>query len=151
MAMLVAFSSCSDSGSTDVVPEITVMPVEVRFESEGGQQTVTLKANDSWAFAKGVNWVTLSQNSGSATKEGITLTLVADFNPGYERQGEMTFRCGSKTAAVKVYQAATSSSTDEIIEPEADKWYIYRKAKSIQSGKSYLLFAKDKIVFSDII
>ena len=145
MAMLVAFSSCSDSGSTDVVPEITVMPVEVRFESEGGQQTVTLKANDSWAFAKGVNWVTLSQNSGSATKEGITLTLVADFNPGYERQGEMTFRCGSKTAAVKVYQAATSSSTDEIIEPEADKWYIYRKAKSIQSGKSYLLFAKDKI------
>ena len=145
MAMLLAFSSCSDSGSADVVPEITITPDEVQFESEGGQQTVTLKANDSWAFAKGVNWVTLSQNSGGAAKDGVTLTLVAELNAGYERQGEMSFRCGSKTATVKVYQAGAGSSSDEIIVPESDKWYIYRKTNSIQSGKSYLFFAEDKI------
>lgn len=143
--MLMALSSCGESGSKDVLPEITIMQDEVRFESAGGSQTITLKANDSWSFAKGVAWVTLSQISGGATKDGVTLTLVAGLNTGYERQGEMTFKCGSRTASVKVYQAGAGSSSEEIIEPEADNWYIFRKAKAIQSGKSYLFFANNKI------
>jgi len=143
--MLMALSSCGESGSKDVLPEITIMQDEVRFESAGGSQTITLKANDSWSFAKGVAWVTLSQISGGATKDGVTLTLVAGLNTGYERQGEMTFKCGSRTASVKVYQAGAGSSSDEIVEPESDKWYIYRKASSVQSGKSYLFFANNKI------
>ncbi len=143
--MLMALSSCGESGSKDVLPEITIMQDEVRFESAGGSQTITLKANDSWSFAKGVAWVTLSQISGGATKDGVTITLVAGLNTGYERQGEMTFKCGSKTASVKVYQAGAGSSSDEIIEPESDSWYIFRKAKAIQSGKSYLFFANNKI------
>ena len=143
--MLMALSSCGESGSKDVLPEITIMQDEVRFESAGGSQTITLKANDSWSFAKGVAWVTLSQISGGATKDGVTLTLVAGLNTGYERQGEMTFKCGSRTASVKVYQAGAGSSSEEIIEPESDNWYIFRKAKAIQSGKSYLFFANNKI------
>ena len=143
--MLMALSSCGESGSKDVLTEITIMQDEVRFESAGGSQSITLKANDSWSFAKGVAWVTLSQISGGATKDGVTLTLVAGLNTGYERQGEMTFKCGSRTASVKVYQAGAGSSSEEIIEPEADNWYIFRKAKAIQSGKSYLFFANNKI------
>ena len=143
--MLMALSSCGESGSKDVLPEITIMQDEVRFESAGGSQSITLKANDSWSFAKGVAWVTLSQISGGATKDGVTLTLVAGLNTGYERQGEMTFKCGSRTASVKVYQAGAGSSSEEIIEPESDNWYIFRKAKAIQSGKSYLFFANNKI------
>jgi hypothetical protein len=80
--MLMALSSCGESGSKDVLPEITIMQDEMRFESAGGSQTITLKANDSWSFAKGVAWVTLSQISGGATKDGVTLTLVAGLNTG---------------------------------------------------------------------
>ena len=145
MVMLLAFASCADGGSKEQLPELSILENEVRFESAGGSQTITLKANDSWSFSKGVSWVTLSQISGGASTDGVTLTLVASVNTGYEREGEMSFKCGTKTASVKVYQAGAGSSTDEIITPDPEKWYIFRKAKTIQDGKSYLIFAKNKV------
>ncbi len=144
IAVLALFSSCGGN-SDDVLPEITIMQDEVRFESAGGSQTITLKANAAWSFSKGVDWIQADPISGGAMPSGTTITFVAKMNTGYEREGMMTYKCGSKTASVKVYQAGAGSSTDEIITPENDKWYIFRKAKDIVSGKSYLFFANNKI------
>ena len=84
IAVLALFSSCGGN-SDDVLPEITIMQDEVRFESAGGSQTITLKANAAWSFSKGVDWIQADPISGGATPSGTTITFVAKMNTGYER------------------------------------------------------------------
>lgn len=145
MAMLTIIISCGGDGSDDTLPNISILENEIHYEAAGGPQTITLKANGTWYLSKGVAWVKATPSSGTASKDAISITMNAEVNIGYEREGMMTFKCGSKEVSVKVSQSGAGTSTDEIITPLGDNWYIFRKATVIESGRSYLFFAKNRI------
>lgn len=145
MAIQAFFCSCQNSGTKDTLPSISIAENEVRFDAVGGEKTITVTANGSWSFDKGVDWVTVSPSSGGASKNGMSVTLKAKINTGAEREGMLSFKMGTRSASVKVSQSAAEVPSGEIITPESDKWYVFRRATVLESGRSYLFFAKNVI------
>lgn len=145
IAAAAVFGACQDKGSSETLPSISIVENEVRFEAVGGEQKITVMANGSWSLDKGVDWITVSPTSGGASKNGMPVTLKAKINTGAERDGSLSFKIGTRTASVKVWQAGADVTGGEVVVPENDKWYVFRRATVLESGRSYLFFAKNVI------
>ena len=72
------------------------------------------------------------------------VTVKAAENTGDERSAEVKFLAGEKTAVLKVTQAE-AVVIEQGFKPEAAKWYVYRKADKVESGKAYIMVADNKV------
>ena len=117
IAAAAVFGACQDKGSSETLPSISIVENEVRFEAVGGEQKITVMANGSWSLDKGVDWITVSPSSGGASKNGMPVTLKAKINTGAERDGSLSFKIGTRTASVKVWQAGADVTGGDVVVP----------------------------------
>ncbi len=97
--ILFATSCGNDEGGTT----ITLSEKVFEFTTDGGEQSLTVTADDEW-FAVGTNWI-------HTKKEGNKLTVIVDANKTIrEREGAVTVKAGNAVAIVKVVQKATVAS-----------------------------------------
>lgn len=97
-AAALALFSCQK----EKVIELTVSPVAVSFNVEGGEASVTIDCNDAWTVTKSADWITLSATSGSGKG---TLKITAAESKEFEaRETKVLVAAGEKRAEVTVTQ-----------------------------------------------
>lgn len=149
LCFLTAFAvmvSCGEKVQTPTQDSVNIVLVEtsVTFSAAGGSKDVAIKATGDWKVAMAPDWITVSPSSGAASSSSQNVTVIAEENTqNAVRTGEIKFTAGDKAAVMNVSQEAASSN-EEGIKPEAVKWYSYKKADKIESGKAYLIVAKNK-------
>ena len=87
------------------VPSLELSAESFNCAAEGGESSLTVKANVPWTAKSNANWITLSKNSGEAGTATIVLTSAP--NPVYEpRTGTVVFTAESISKTVTIAQAA---------------------------------------------
>ena len=85
---------------------VTVTPMEIKTEAEGGKYEIAVTSTDEWTVTAD-NWITLSADKGN---NGDIVTLSIGYNEtAGERTGTVTFDCKGKTATVTVTQQSDNS------------------------------------------
>ncbi len=83
VVVMLAFFSCSKDDAE--IAQLTVPTTDISFLPEGGSSDLSFTTNDSWTLLNGATWLHLSQGTGEAGENTITLT--ADDNPtGFSRK-----------------------------------------------------------------
>jgi len=76
----------------------------LNFGRDGGSQNITVSSNDSWTISGGVDWLTISHQSGEGN---ATISVTASQNEITEtRSATLTFTRGTETATVTIIQEA---------------------------------------------
>ena len=84
------------------VIELSVSPVAVNFNVEGGNQAVTVSCNDNWTATAAADWITLSPSAGEGNGSlGISVAANTSFDA---RESSVTVKAGNLTQTVKVGQ-----------------------------------------------
>lgn len=84
-------------------------PTNVELSPDGGNGTITFKANRDWTVRAADNWVRINPSSGTASDGLITVTLTADVNTTYEdRSTTVTIGMEGMTQQVTVKQPANT-------------------------------------------
>jgi hypothetical protein len=118
------------------------------FEREAASQTITLTSGKLWKaeYAEGIEWVSVTPKTGSASAEPQTITITVVPNDGFERSTAITFTNGLVKEVLKVTQAGDNeTATTPTLDPA--KTYAFKKADKIVSGQAYVMVAtkNDKI------
>ena len=97
------------------VTELSVSPKSVSFETAGGEETVTVTCNTTWAVNSTADWLTISPKSGS---DNGSFKITATANESFDvRSADITVTAGDKSQAIKVNQLSLSPSL--FIDPTA--------------------------------
>ena len=84
------------------VIELSVSPVAVNFDVQGGSQSVTVSCNDNWTASTTADWITLSPSAGEGNG---SLGISVSANPLFDaRESTVTVKAGTLTQTVKVGQ-----------------------------------------------
>lgn len=140
------FASCKEKIETpdkDIV-NIVLTETSVSFEAAGGTKDITLKATGKWKVASRPDWINVTPSSGAASQDLQTVTLTVQANSGSERSADVKFAAGNFESVLKVTQTSGEVPPADYLKPEADRWYIFRKADKIENGKSYIIVAENK-------
>lgn len=117
LATLFAVVACDTPEEPKAPVLITFNPTTVEFEGDGGEQTITLSAKESWTAKAEDKWLTLTTTSGEAG-EAIEFTLSATRNNALAvREGKVTFAIGNQNVELTIEQAA-STTLDFFINPQ---------------------------------
>lgn len=140
------FASCKEKIDTPDKGIVNVILTEtsVSFDAAGGVKDVTLKATGDWKVASSPDWIKVTPSSGNASQDLQTVTLNVQPNSGPERSAEVKFAAGNYESALKVTQASGEAPPVDHLKPESDRWYVFRKADKVETGKSYVIVAKSK-------
>lgn len=113
-AMLFAVA-CNETPEGPVNPEaqVAVMPLEVSYVANGGENAVSVVAKGAWTATPSADWITVSPASGEAGTVSVKVTAAK--NEVLEaREGVVTFAVGTEKAELKVKQAAGEAGGDEL-------------------------------------
>ena len=105
-----AFVACSDddngNGGGTPVSSLTVRPLSLSFEKNGGESTIKAQAPGQASASSNAAWcqVSVGEQYGDVKITPITVTVAAN-NTTYERTAIITVTAGSETATVTVTQA----------------------------------------------
>ena len=146
LAACMTIVSCGEDPETPATGKVNIVLVETNlsFGATGGAKDVTFKATGSWNVESAPSWITVDPSSGTGSDASQKVTMKAAENTGSERSGDVKFVAGEKTAVLKVAQAE-AVVIEQGFKPEAAKWYVYRKADKVESGKAYIMVAKNKV------
>lgn len=146
LAACLAAVSCDEDPETPTTGNVNIVLVEtnITFAATGGEKNVTFKATGAWSVESAPDWISVNPSSGSGLDVSQKVTVKAVENTGSERSAEVKFAAGEKTAVLKVTQAE-AVVIEQGFKPEAAKWYVYRKADKVESGKAYIMVAKNKV------
>ena len=141
-----AIVSCGEKPDVPVEEKANIVLVEtnISFGATGGTKDVTFKATGAWSVESAPSWITVDPSSGTGSDASQKVTVKAAENTGSERSGDVKFAAGEKTAVLKVTQAE-AVVIEQGFKPEAAKWYLFRKADKVESGKAYIMVAKNKV------
>lgn len=102
-------------------PELTVSLTTMEFVAGGASKTFTFNTNKNWTITSDQTWLTLSETSGVASKEDISITATCAENTAYtSRTANIKISAGGLTNTIKVTQDAAKKvvslavSTDNI-------------------------------------
>ena len=102
-------------------PELTVNSSSMTFVAGGAEKTFSFNTNKNWTITSDQTWLTLSETSGVASKEDISITATCAENTAYtSRTANITISAGGLTRTIKVTQEAAKKvvslavSTDNI-------------------------------------
>ena len=81
---------------------VSIEPKELKFNAEGGKQTVEVTSSHKWTLTNDSDWITTSADMGES---GSLVEISAGHNTSADiKSGEIIFTCGDKTAVLKVSQ-----------------------------------------------
>lgn len=127
LAITLCWSCSGGSDTTDGDEFLIVMPTELSFEAEGGQQQVDVSSSSDWTTNTVASWISIKRN-----KNSMTLTVEAN-TTSEERTGTVSVNNGNSTQTVTVHQSA--GKTREIEYELADNTSIV-DVKGITSANS---------------
>ena len=134
-AVLAMLVGCQEKEQNLGTPEISISASEITFETEGGDQDLTVTATRDWKVENEAEWVVVSPNSGSASADPQTVTVSVLENSGLDRTADLVFTIGLKKKYLTVYQAGPGGSAAALIVYKND--FDIEKAQN-NSGWPYL-------------
>ncbi len=87
--------------------DISAAVETLTFTQDMGTKDFELKSTRDWKmndYEEGVDWVSVTPESGSAAVKAQKLTVTVRANTGHDRETDLSFTNGTKTIAVHVYQ-----------------------------------------------
>lgn len=113
-AMLFAVA-CNETPEAPVDPEaqVAVMPLEVSYVANGGENAVSVVAKGAWTATPSAEWITVSPASGEAGTVSVKVTAAKN-EVTEAREGVVTFAVGTEKAELKVKQAAGVAAGSEV-------------------------------------
>ena len=94
---------------------LSVSDKSVSFETAGGEKTVTVTCNDTWAVNSTADWFTISPKSGT---DNGSFKITATANDSFDiRSADITVVAGDKSQVIKVNQLSKTPSL--LIDPTA--------------------------------
>ena len=94
---------------------VSIEPKELKFNAEGGKQTVEVTSSHKWTLTNDSNWITTSADKGES---GSLVEISAGHNTSADiKSGEIIFTCGDKTAVLKVSQEIDGDRTIQFKDP----------------------------------
>lgn len=142
VAAVVAFASCQKEPALDS-SKLELSQKTMVFEKAAGSQTMTITAGKTWVaqFPDGVEWVSVTPKTGSASADPQNITVTVLPNDGYERAATITFTTGLLKETLKVTQKGNNESVETATLDPA-KTYAFKKADKVVSGQWYVMVAK---------
>jgi len=122
IAMLALMTSCDDEETVTLLNEIQVSKSFVAIPEDGGSQTITVKAQDSWTVEKvttdkdKVEWLTISSTTGSAGETDLTFSAPSAIDG---RTAEVLLHSGGKTQRINIIQGLPKISEATVAEAKA--------------------------------
>lgn len=141
VAAVLAFASCQKEPALDS-SKLELSQKTMVFEKAAGSQTMTITAGKTWVaqFPDGVEWVSVTPKTGSASADPQNITVTVLPNDGYERTATITFTTGLLKETLKVTQKGNNESVETATLDPA-KTYAFRKADKVVSGQWYVMVA----------
>lgn len=142
VAAVVAFAACQKEPALDS-SKLELSQKTMVFEKAAGSQTMTITAGKTWVaqFPDGVEWVSVTPKTGSASADPQNITVTVLPNDGYERAATITFTTGLLKETLKVTQKGNNESV-ETATLDPTKTYAFKKADKVVSGQWYVMVAK---------
>ena len=141
VAAVAALAACQNKEDLDT-SKFELSKSTLNFGTEAGSQTLTLTSGKAWRaeYADGVEWVSVTPKSGSASAEPQTITITVTPNDVYERATTITFTNGLVREKLTIKQAGNNESvTTPTLDPT--KTYAFRKTDKLVSGQAYVMVA----------
>ena len=106
------FTGCSDDNNPTFLDEVKVSSSYVTLPQDGGTNTISITAKDSWSIAgeSVPSWLSISPMSGGVGVSSISFSADATADG---RECELLINCGGKVQRVNVLQSA--EETDPVI------------------------------------
>ena len=106
-AAMVFAVACGETPEGPVNPEaqVAVMPMEVSYVGNGGENAVSVVAKGAWTATPSADWITVSPASGEAGTVSVKVTAAKN-EVTEAREGVVIFTVGTEKAELKVKQAA---------------------------------------------
>ena len=129
IAILALMTSCADEATMTLLDEIQVSSSYVAIPVEGGSDTITVTAKDSWTIEKvvtlkdSVKWLTISSTSGNAGEAELIFSASSTLNG---RTAEVLLQSGGKTQRINIIQGLSkisSATCAEVIAGPDSKTY----------------------------
>ena len=108
---------------------VSIEPTELKFNAEGGKQTVEVTSSHKWTLTNDSDWITTSADmgeSGSLVEISVGHNTSADI-----KYGEIIFTCGDKTAVLKVSQEIDGNRAIQFKDPNFLKALIALIAENV--------------------
>ena len=141
VAAVAALAACQNKEDLDT-SKFELSKSTLNFGTEAGSQTLTLTSGKAWRaeYVDGVEWVSVTPKSGSASAEPQTITITVTPNDVYERATTITFTNGLVREKLTIKQAGNNESvTTPTLDPT--KTYTFRKTDKLVSGQAYVMVA----------
>jgi len=89
------------------VPKLDLSTSVIDFATgEKSSQTISMRSTRDWTASCNVQWIALTQTSGKASSNTLSITVYATKNSGSRRETEIVFTNGRVTKTLTVTQAA---------------------------------------------
>ena len=112
---------------------VSIEPKELKFNAEGGKQTVEVTSSHKWTLTNDSNWITTSADKGES---GSLVEISAGHNTSADiKSGEIIFTCGNKTAVLKVSQEIDGNLTIQFKDPNFLKALIAENVDDDEDGQ----------------
>lgn len=119
IGILALMTSCTEEATVTLLDEIQVSSSYVSLPVQGGSNTITLNAKDSWTLEKvivkkdSVKWLTISADKGGAGETTLTFTASTTIDG---RSAEVVIKSGGKTQHVNIIQGLSKISSAKVSE-----------------------------------
>ena len=112
---------------------VSIEPKELKFNAEGGKQTVEVTSSHKWTLTNDTDWITTSIDKGESDS---LVEISADHNISADiKSGEIIFTCGDKTAVLKVSQEIDGDRTIQFKDPNFLKALIAENVDADGDGQ----------------
>ena len=127
---MAVFAACEKAAENLGTPDISISENEMTFETDGGEQELTVNATRDWKVETDADWVVVSPESGAGSLEPQVVTVTTLANTGMDRTADLKFTIGMKSKYLTVTQAGPGGSPEALIlyfndfdKEEAEKTY----------------------------
>ena len=153
VAAVFSFASCDELGDltgqgglSGGLPSIEFVDFDedvITFDADGGERSITLKANRKWTVEEDASWIEVAPKEGPASEEGSKITIKVvkneldedDPTAGFDREADVKFTVGAKSLYLTVKQNGPQGSTEALVvyynnfdkekAEKGDKWATY--------------------------
>ena len=108
-------AACQKNEENLGTPDISISANEMTFETEGGEQEMTVTATRDWKVQTDADWVVVSPESGVGSADPQTVTVTALANTGMDRTADLKFTIDMKSKYLTVSQAGPGGSPEALI------------------------------------
>ena len=109
------FAACQPQEENLGTPDISIDKSEMTFEIAGGDQELNVTATRDWKVETDADWVVVSPESGSGSRDAQTVTVSVLENTGMDRSADLKFTIGMKSKYLTVSQAGPGGSVEALI------------------------------------